>query len=153
MDAFAFEDFRRADAFPRRGDFDQDAFAPDAVLFVKFDELVRLGDERLGVERKIRVGLGRDPARNNLQNFQSRTGPANRPRCGTADLLPPALDLLSAMALSTSHWYSGICAALKISDGLVVASRGAYCLSECKIAGVGDDHGELLQLVKLAQRG
>ncbi len=51
-------------------------------------------------------------------------------RCGKS--LPPPFDLLSAIALSSSHWYSGICAAFKISDGLVVASRGAYCFSVAK---------------------
>ena len=36
------------------------------------------------------------------------------------------------MALSTSHWYSGIWAAFRMSEGLVVASCGAYCFRVAK---------------------
>src|SRR5579885_2665183 len=40
---------------------------------------------------------------------------------------PPAAFLFSATALSRSHWYSGFWAALRMREGLVVASRGPYC--------------------------
>ena len=39
--------------------------------------------------------------------------------------------------------------ALRISEGLVVASRGANCASCLKLPGVGDDDGVLLELVEL----
>ena len=55
------------------------------------------------------------------------------------------------MALSTRNLYSGICAALKMSEGLVVASCGANCLMRREIAGVGDDGGEFLELVELVK--
>ena len=58
IDAFALENFRRADAFPCRGDLDEDAFARDAVVFIKCDEPPAFGDQRIGVKGKIRVGLG-----------------------------------------------------------------------------------------------
>ena len=72
VDAVALENFRRADAFPRRGDLDEDAFAPDAVLRVKLDEVAAFGDQRVGVERHMRIGLGGDAAGHNLQNFQAK---------------------------------------------------------------------------------
>jgi len=43
----------RLNAFPRRGDLDQDAFAGDAVVLVKRDEMVGLGNQGLGVDERL----------------------------------------------------------------------------------------------------
>ena len=105
---------------------------PMPFLFVKPDEFVSLGDERVRVEGKICVRLCGDAARHDLQNFQAEQDQQLvHDRVDNSSEL--ALDfLLSAMAWSISRPYSGICAAFKISDGLVVASRGAYCFSVAK---------------------
>ena len=71
MDAFLFERFRRLDAFPSRGDFDEDSVAGMAFFFVSGDELVCLGDGRGGVEGEPGIDLGGDAAGDDLEDFQT----------------------------------------------------------------------------------
>jgi hypothetical protein len=44
-----------------------------------------------------------------------------------------------AHSLFQQCWYSGFCTAFRISDGLVVASRGCIGFDRLKITGVRDD--------------
>ena len=71
VDAFLFEHFGGLDAFPGGGDLDEDAVAGVAFLFVGGDELARLGDGALGVERKAGVHFGGDAAGDDLEDFQA----------------------------------------------------------------------------------
>ena len=70
VDSLFLENFRRADSLPGRGDFDQDAIAGDAVLFVEGDELTPLLDAPFGIEGEAGVRLGRDAAGHDLQDLQ-----------------------------------------------------------------------------------
>ena len=53
-------------SFPGRCDLDEDPLAVDSALLIEPDQLVRLGDRALGVERQVRVDLGRHAARDDL---------------------------------------------------------------------------------------
>jgi len=71
VDAFLFGALRRLDAFPRRRDLDEDAIALRARRLVHRDELVCLVDRLLRVVGESRVDLGRDPARNDLEDAKT----------------------------------------------------------------------------------
>ena len=72
VDAFLLQNFGGANAFPRRGDLDEDAFARNAVLSVEVDKLVRVDQERRGVERIFGSRLGRNAAGHDLRNLSTK---------------------------------------------------------------------------------
>src|SRR6185312_5013504 len=71
VDAFLLQYFGGFDAFPCGGELDQDALAGDAGLLILRDDVARRGDGLLRVVGDARIHLGRDAARNNLQNLQA----------------------------------------------------------------------------------
>ena len=59
---------------------------------------------------------------------------------------------MAALTVSAnSGAYSGCCTALRINDGLVVASRGVKLRHLFEVAGVGHDGGELFKLCQLVR--
>ena len=71
MDAFAFQLRSGADAFPGRGDLDQQALAADARGFVQRDELVCLRERGGGIEAVASIALGGDAAGDQAEDFAS----------------------------------------------------------------------------------
>ena len=69
VDAFFLEGGCGLDAFPCGGDFDEDAFAGDAVLFVHGDELAGLGDGACGIEGEAGVDFCGDAAWDDFEDF------------------------------------------------------------------------------------
>ena len=129
----------------------------DAGRLVLADELARLVDGRLGVEREARVDLGRDAAGDDLEDPQAeldaeavdgRLHDGLGARAGARFASSP-----STSASSTIAAYSGICAAAVISDGLVVASRGRNFFDGLDVAGVGDHDGHGLELLEEGRHG
>ena len=69
VDAFLLELLGGADALPGGGDLDEDALAVDAVGLIKADQPAGLLDGALGVEREPGIDLGRDAARDDLEDL------------------------------------------------------------------------------------
>ena len=69
VDAFLLKSGGGLDAFPCGGDFDEDAIAGDAVLFVHGDELAGLGDGAGGIEREAGVDFSGDAAGDDFEDF------------------------------------------------------------------------------------
>jgi hypothetical protein len=69
IDALGLQTRGCLQAFPGRRELDEDVLLVDAPLLVESDKRLRFGDHGLGVERKIRVDLGRHAARNDLRQF------------------------------------------------------------------------------------
>ena len=108
----------------RRGQFDQDAIVADAGFVVQFDQALGLGHAGDGVVRQTRIHFGGDAARNQFEDFQTDVDRQLVGSVGDLLLAIAALAARGAMASSISLRYSGIWAALRISEGLVVASCG-----------------------------
>ena len=66
VDAFLFQFLGGANAFLCGGDFDEDAFALDTILFVTRNQRPRLGEGGGGVEAQSRVHLGTHAARHDF---------------------------------------------------------------------------------------
>ena len=64
-----FELLGGLDAFPGAGDLDQDPLAIDPRLLVHADQLLGLGDGRLGIKAQTGVDLGRDPSGDDLEDL------------------------------------------------------------------------------------
>ncbi len=71
VDAFFLQDFGGFDAFPGGGDFDEDALAGDAGLFVHADEVAGFVDVGLGVEGEAGVDFGGDAAGDDFEDFEA----------------------------------------------------------------------------------
>lgn len=71
VDAILLEGGGGLDAFPCGGDFDEDAIAGDAVLFVHGDELAGLGDGAGGIEGEAGVDFSGDAAGDDFEDFLS----------------------------------------------------------------------------------
>lgn len=71
VDLFVPELARGLDAFPSRGDFDEDALAGDAGFFVAGDERAGFGERAGGVEAEARIDFGGDAVGNDLENFEA----------------------------------------------------------------------------------
>jgi len=69
-DAFLLQNLRGLDAFPGRGDLDQDARLVDPDLLVQFDEAPGLFDGGVRIEREAGVDLRRDVPRDDFCNFR-----------------------------------------------------------------------------------
>ena len=149
VDAFPLEHFAGANALPRRGDLDEDAFASDALPLVEFDESVRLGDERLGVEGHVRVRLGRDAARNDLQNLH-----AKRDEQVVHDLIEQFLAARAGLpgvgdGLFDDGFVFRHLRGLEDERGIRGRVLRRVLLERGEVAAVGDDGRELLELVEL----
>src|SRR5207249_11004978 len=77
MDAFARELFGGANAFPGRGDLNEDSFARDAGLFVTADERARLGEAGFDIETEAGIDFRGDATGDDFQNLKAeRDGPS-----------------------------------------------------------------------------
>ena len=100
-----------ADAFPGAGDLDQDPLAVDAGLLVQADQPAGLGDGRLGVEAEAGVDLGRDAARDDLEDLAAEVDEQLvHERLGPGRSSPPS-SAASVSAFSTRWAYGCFCAA------------------------------------------
>ena len=92
MDTLPLELLGGLDAFPRAGDLDQDSLGIDSCLLVEADQLLGLGDGRLGIKTETGVNLGRDPSGNDLEDLaaESDEEPIHELR-GLCLLVPPLL--------------------------------------------------------------
>ncbi|MCY1535554.1 hypothetical protein D9M68_709660 [compost metagenome] len=61
--------FGGADAFPGRGDLDQDPLAADASLVIQVDQTFGAAQGGLSIEGQARIDFGGDTPRNDLENF------------------------------------------------------------------------------------
>ena len=125
VDALVLEHLGGADAFPGRGDLDQDALAADAALLVGGDDRAGLGDRRLGVEGEVGIDLGRDPARHDARRARCRRRPRAGRRPPRHRLRAPPCPRPQASASSTMAPESaGFSTAFSSRVGLVVQSCG-----------------------------
>ena len=149
MDAFLFQHLGGLDALPRARDFNEHAVAADARLFVNRDELARLRDGAVLVKRQPRIRLGAHAAGHDLEDFEAEID---------EDVVHHVVHLLRA----------GKPAVFAIGHGLlhevrVLGLRGGcqnqrrirrrilrlVSLHGFEIARIGDDFGELLELIEL----
>ena len=128
VDAFALEPLGGADAFPGAGDLDQDALArrcrpPRTARSARapwrcVPSVSKLRRASTSVETRPGNDLEDLAAEVDEQLVHERVG-----RRGLAGVAA----CRTASASSTSGRYCGFCAALRSSDGFVVASCGVYC--------------------------
>ena len=71
MDLLSFEGFGGANPFPCRGEFDQDAAAGDACLFVEGDELFCFRDAPFCVVGEAGIDFCRDAAWDDFEDFEA----------------------------------------------------------------------------------
>jgi hypothetical protein len=148
----ALQDLRRSDAFPCRGDLEEDPGARvDAGGLVELHQRRSAFECGFGVERKPRIDLGRDPSGNDLQDLRAEVdGELVHGRLGLVHRVAAAftraeedgvLDQLAILRhLSRFEDQGGVgggILGLVLGDGL-------------EVAGVGDDRGHGLELVELA---
>ena len=140
--------FGRVDPFPGGGDFDQHAFAIDPALLVKLDQLPAFVDRAFGIERKPRIGLGRDAARDDLENLAAELH---------EQIVDHVLDLRRAAkpaALAVGdHFLEQMTVLLLLRRGVNQAriSRRILrleILDRLEVAGIGDDLGELVSAAR-----
>jgi hypothetical protein len=149
IDALGLQPGRGLQAFPGRRELDQNVLLIDAPFLVEGDERLRFGDHGLGVERKIRVDLGRHAARNDLRKFGSEVhGDAVGHFADGSLLFAPPGDRLVNKTRVGRHLCSlqdqrRICRGV---GRLVGADR-------LHVASVRDDRGHRTQLIKLTGHG
>lgn len=117
-DAFLFQDLGGADAFPGGGHLDEHAFALDAGCLVQLDQVAALGHRAFDVERQAGVDLGRDAARDDAQDLLAE---------GDQQVVDGVRDRaveVVAHGFFQQRLVFVLCTAFRISEGLVVASRG-----------------------------
>ncbi len=142
LDAFLLQHLGGADSFPGRGELDQHALAADAGGFVQVDQFAALVDRALGVERQARVDLGRDAARDDLEDF------------GAEGDQQAVDDDVGRFAGVIAHGFLEQRLVRILLDGLQDQRRiGGRVLrlvlrELLEIARIGDDGGVLLQLVE-----
>ena len=135
-------------AFPCRGDLDEDAFARGAEFFVEADEVAGFFDGGLGVEREAGVHLGGDAAGDDLEDFAAEGDE----------------EVVDDLAVECGAGERGVAVVgdgffeerlvVGVLDGLVDQGgvrRGVLRREGAdgfKIAGIGDDCGELFELVE-----
>ena len=151
VDAFLLQHLGGADALPGGSDLDQNALAPDALLVVLRNNATRLRDGGLCVIGEARVHLRRDAAGHDGQyllaegDSQPLKGQVGHGLVGCA----------RAQFLARFQQYA-------VHNGPVLRQlrRGGYqrrigsgvlrakLLHRLNVAGIGDDHGELAQLLQ-----
>jgi hypothetical protein len=137
VDPLALEDLGGADAFPGAGDLDQHAVPGAAVRLVERDQAAGLGQRRLGVEAQPRVDLGRDPAGHDVEDrVAERDEEPIEGILGVARRAERGLDQRRVRRIGG-----------RLQDQRRVGRRvlRAVFLDRGDVAGVGDDHGVLLQ--------
>ena len=152
IDALALEDFRRAHAFPRRRDFDEDALAPDAVRLVKLDEPVRLVDQAVGVKREIGVRFGRNAARHDFQNLDAEQHQQIVHDAPQQFFPAGAGFFVFSHRLVHEEPVFRHLRGLEDERGIGRGVLRRVLFERGEIAGVGDDRCELFELVELVQR-
>ena len=148
VDAFALEDFGGADAFPGGGDLDEDAFARNALGFVKLDEKAAFGNERLGVERQVRVGLGGDAAGDDFEDLRAEED-EQVVEDAVQEVVAGGLGLVVGDGLVDEELVFRHLRGLEDKGGIGRGIPGGVLLEGGEIAGIGDNDGVLLQLFQL----
>ena len=145
VDAFLFQHLGGFDALPRRSDLDQNAVAREAGLFIERDELAALGDGARGVERQARVGFRRDATGDDLEDFETE---------GDEDAVHRGVHIRrSGDGLIHDRGVLRLGRGGEDERGIrgrVLRLESAHGL---EIARVGDDLGEFLERIELAQFG
>jgi len=130
VDAFLLQLLSSLNTFPGGGELDEDALATDAGLLVGGDDFVSGLDRLLRVIGEARIDFRGNTARYDLQNALAEfDGELLEGEVGDLLLVGTFAEL---SAPSTMSEYSGICAAVAMSDGLVVASCGLNSLMALK---------------------
>ena len=153
VDPFLFQYLARLNALPCRCDLDENAFLRNLPFFVKFDQLARFVDRAFHVERQTRVGFGRNTTRHDFQNFGAELN---------EQVIDDVFDLRrsaqSGFFSIGQHFVEQVKIFFFLGGGI---DQTRVCrritrlklLDRFEIARVGNDNGELLQLLKLAQLG
>jgi hypothetical protein len=146
VDAFLFQRLGGADAFPRGGDLDQDALAIDAGRFVQGDQFTALGDIGLRVERQGGIDFSRDAPWNDLQDFHAKRDQefVDHGAGGGAGAIGHGL----GQQRLVFFLLDGFQDQRRIGGGVA----GRKGLDRLKIAGIGHDGGELLELFELVHQ-
>jgi hypothetical protein len=148
VDAVFFEDLGGFDAFPGGGDFDEHAVAADAGFFVEGDDLAGFGDGGGGVEGEPGVHFGGDAAGDDFEDFETENdeeavddGGQRGGGAGVGD------------GLVEERGVGGHRGGFEDEGRVGGRVAGGEFLHGGEVAGVGDDDGELLQLVELGGHG
>ena len=149
VDAFLLKDFSGADAFPGRGDLDEDAVAANAGVVVLLNDGAALSDGGLGVVGEAGIDFGGDAAGNDGQDllaegdgqaFEGQVGHVFI-GCAFAQLLARVEKYAVDNGLVLRHLRGG-----GDQRGVGGGVLGAELFHRLDVACVGDDHGVLAQL-------
>ncbi len=151
MNSFALQHFGGAYALPCRCDLDQHALTANAIRVVLLDDAARLRDGGVRVIRKARVHFRRDAAGNDSQNFLAESDGQplkcevghSRVGCTRTKFLPRGQQHAVHNRLILRQLRR--CGNQRRVGGRVLRAKLSDCLN---VAGVGDDHSVLAQLVK-----
>jgi hypothetical protein len=149
VDALLLEDLRCANAFPRRGELDEHAIAPDARGLVLRRERARLRNARLGVEREARVDLGGDATRDDLEDLEAELDGEAIDRDGDRGLVVAAALLLRVDERVVDELFvirhqRGGCDERRVRGRV----PRLVLLHRVHVAGVSDNDGHGLQLLE-----
>ena len=143
-DVLALQDLGSADAFPCRGDLDQHALACHATLLVQADQVARLGNGGLGIERQTGVDLGRHAAGHDGQDLAAECD---------QELVHDAIEPRIAVVITHGLFQQRAVFRLlyRLENQRRIGSRVLWLvlLHQLEVAGVGHYRGELPQLFKL----
>ena len=142
--ALALEYFGGLDAFPSGGDFDQHAVLGDAGFFVEGDDLARFGEGAGGVEGKTRVHFGGDATGDDFEDFE-----AEDDEQAINDLIEAGGGTGVGDGFIEQGGILGHGGGLEDERGVggrIARGEGLHAL---EVAGIGDDDGELFELVEL----
>ena len=151
IDSFALKDFGGANAFPRGSDFNQDPLARNAVLRVERDKPARLFDQTGCIKGQPGVGLSGDTARNQLENLH-----AEEDQEQIHDIFRHGLFVeigFSGLSERVVHdiFIFRHLGSLENEAWVRGGIRGRVGFERGKIAGIGHDFGEALELLKLVE--
>jgi hypothetical protein len=143
VDALVLQDARGLDAFPGRGDLDEHTLAADAGGFVQPDQAVRTRHIGRSIKAQAGIDFGRDTARYHLQDLPPEAHQhlihhfvQRQPAVGSDRLGQQRRVVGLLHGLEDERRIGGRILRRKLGELL-------------EIARVGDDGGELLELVEL----
>lgn len=152
VDAFLLQDPGSLGAFPGRSDFDEDAFAREAFLFVKADEVAGFFESAGDIERKAGIDFGGDASGDDLEDLLAK---------GNEQIVDDFFGESFAGEIAGAVFGDGRLEEREILRELnrfvdeSWIGRGVLrfvFFDRGEIAGVGDDGGELFQLVELIHK-
>ena len=144
IDFFLLQQFGGLDSFPRRGELDEDAFARDAGLFVEGDDFAGFGNRTVAIKGEPRVHLGRNAAGDDLQDLAAKEDEKLIDDLARTCGGPGILHRFGEQVCVVRH--SG---GLENQAGVGRGVARGELLHAGEVAGIGDDDGELLELVEL----